>query len=484
MKVLVTGATGYIGGRLVHRLLEDGFDVRCMTRDPERLQLDPWRDRVEVVKADALVPETLDEALAGCDTAFFLIHAMGPGNTEFPALDRRAATNFAAAAERAGLRRIVYLGGLGEETDVLSKHLASRREVGQILATGATPVTALRAAVIIGSGSVSFEMIRHLTEILPVIMRPDWMRSRCQPIAVRNVVEILVSVIDDPEPVNREYDIGGPDVLTYEEMMQGYAKVAGLRKRVVVPLPIFSARLSALVVGLGTPLPKAIAGPLIGSLLNDVVVRQESPPGFEPETLLSYEAAVARALDRISHAEVETRWSDAVTSPAAPIPSDPVWSGAHMKANEQTVSSTASTADLFWAVSRIGGDVGYYAMNPAWVLRGWFDQLIGGVGRRRGRRDPEELRLGEAVDFFRVVEVRPESGKLLLQAEMKTPGTAWLGWSIEEAPGGSRLTQSARFVPRGLLGRLYWYSLLPAHSRVFKRMAKKIAATAEQRGVR
>ena len=482
MKVLVTGATGYIGGRLVHRLLEDGFDVRCMTRDPEQLQLDPWRDRVEVVAADALVPDTLDAALAGCDTAFFLIHAMGLGNKEFSELDRQAATNFAAAAERASLSRIVYLGGLGEDTDSLSRHLASRREVGQILANGATPVTALRAAVIIGSGSVSFEMIRHLTEILPVIMRPDWMRSRCQPIAVRNVLEILVSVIDDPEPVNRTYDIGGPDVLTYEEMMQGYAKVAGLRKRVLLPLPIFSARLSAFVVGLATPLPQAIAGPLIGSLLNDVVVRQESPPGFEPETLFSYEIAVGRALERISHAEVETRWSDAVTSPAAPIPSDPIWSGARMEVDKQIVSSTASKADLFWAVSRIGGDVGYYTMNPAWIMRGWFDQLIGGVGLRRGRRDPEELRPGEALDFFRVVEVQPELGKLLLQAEMKTPGTAWLGWSIEETSGGSRLIQSARFVPRGLLGRLYWYSLLPFHSLIFKRMAKKIAATAETRG--
>ena len=481
MKVLVTGATGYIGGRLVHRLLEDGFDVRCMTRDPEQLQLDPWRDRVEVVAADALVPDTLDAALAGCDTAYFLIHAMGLGNKEFSELDRQAATNFAAAAERASLSRIVYLGGLGEDTDSLSKHLASRREVGQILANGATPVTALRAAVIIGSGSVSFEMIRHLTEILPVIMRPDWMRSRCQPIAVRNVLEILVSVIDDPEPVNRTYDIGGPDVLTYEEMMQGYAKVAGLRKRVLLPLPIFSARLSAFVVGLATPLPQAIAGPLIGSLLNDVVVRQESPPGFEPETLFSYEIAVGRALERISHAEVETRWSDAVTSPAAPIPSDPIWSGARMEVDKQIVSSTASKADLFWAVSRIGGDVGYYTMNPAWIMRGWFDQLIGGVGLRRGRRDPEELRPGEALDFFRVVEVQPELGKLLLQAEMKTPGTAWLGWSIEETSGGSRLIQSARFVPRGLLGRLYWYSLLPFHSVIFKRMAKKIAATAEKR---
>jgi uncharacterized protein YbjT (DUF2867 family) len=231
MKVLVTGATGYIGGRLVPRLLDHGFEVRCMTRDSAKLSLDPWRDEVEVVAADALDPTTLAGALADCDTAYYLIHSMGRVGEEFSELDRRAALNFAAAADAVGLRRIVYLGGLGSDTDELSAHLASRKEVGRIFAAARTPVTELRAAVIIGSGSVSFEVIRHLTEILPVIMRSRWMRSRCQPIAVRNVLEILISVIDDPEPVDRLYDIGGPDILTYEEMMQGYARVAGLPKR-------------------------------------------------------------------------------------------------------------------------------------------------------------------------------------------------------------------------------------------------------------
>ena len=481
MKILVTGATGYIGGRLVPRLLDSGFEVRCMTRDPDQLTLDTWRDRVGVVAADALDPDSLDHALEGCDAAYYLIHAMGTAEGSFAESDRQAALNFSAAADRAGLKRVVYLGGLGSNSENLSNHLASRQEVGKILASGSTPVTELRAAVIIGSGSVSFEMIRHLTEVLPIFMSPRWVRTRCQPIAVRNVLEILISVVDDTEDVNRIYAIGGPDILTYTEMMQGYAEVAGLRKRIVVPLSIFSERLSPLFVSLATPLPAAIARPLIQSLLFDVVVSHESPPGFDPDGLFTYREAVEKALKRTSDFAVETRWSDAIATPAAPMPNDPVWSGESMKIDRQVVTSAAPADDVFWAVSRIGGDVGYYTMNWTWMLRGWFDQLIGGVGLRRGRRHPEELRPGEALDFFRVVALNPERYRLLLQAEMKVPGTAWLGWSVEPIEGGSRLNQSARFVPKGLPGRLYWYALLPIHAAIFKRMARRIAEAAEGR---
>lgn len=481
MKVLVTGATGYIGGRLVPRLLERGYEVRCLTRDWEHLTLDPWRDRVEVVAADALDPETLTPALDGCEAAYFLIHAMKGSPKRFAEEGRRAAANFRDAADRAGLSRVVYLGGLGSEDDDLSEHLASRQEVGRVLAMGKTPVTELRAAVIIGSGSMSFEMIRHLTEVLPVMMTPRWVETRCQPIAIRNVLEILVSVLDDPEPIDHIYDIGGPEILTYEEMMKVYAEVAGLRKRLVIPLPLFSERLSAPLVGLVTPLPVNVARPLIGSVTNDVVVRRPSPPGFDPKDQLSYREALQNALHSISRADVETRWSDALTAPGAPLPGDPTWSGALMQTDTQVAQSSARAEDLFWAVTRIGGDVGYYAMNWAWKIRGWIDQLLGGVGLRRGRRHPEELRPGESLDFFRVAEIEPHLGRLLLQAEMKVPGTAWLEWSAEPNDGGSQLTQTAWFVPRGLLGRLYWWVLLPFHAPIWRLMVKRMARTAELR---
>jgi uncharacterized protein YbjT (DUF2867 family) len=480
VKVLVTGATGYIGGRLVPRLLERGFLVRCMTRDPGRLTLDPWRDQVEVVAADVLKPETLPRALAGCSAAYYLIHGMetSEGLAE---RERVAAGNFRDAADEAGLERVVYLGGLGADDENLSVHLTSRHEVGRILASGSTPVTELRAAVIIGSGSMSFEMIRHLTEVLPVMMRPRWVRTRCQPIAVRNVLEILADAFDFTESGSHIYEIGGPDVLTYEEMMQIYAEVAGLPKRKVIPLPLFSSRLSPLFVGLVTPLPAANARPLIESLMNDVVVTGETPPGYDPSDLITYREAVWRAMARILQYEVATRWSDALTEPAQPLPGDPAWSGAAMLMDRRTTACKAPADDVFWAVTRIGGDVGYYTMNWAWRVRGLFDRLIGGVGLRRGRRHPEELRPGEALDFFRVVVMDPESRHLLLHAEMKVPGIAWLEWTVEPAEEGSQLTQIARFVPRGVAGRAYWWAMLPFHAPIFRRMANRMARVAEGR---
>jgi uncharacterized protein YbjT (DUF2867 family) len=456
--------------------------VRCASRDPSRLKLDPWRDQVEVVAADADDEASLDAALAGCDAAFYLIHAMASDEgDDYVERDRRRAINFGAAADRAGLKRIVYLGALGDDREDLSRHLISRHEVGEILASGSTPVTEFRAAVIIGSGSVSFEMIRHLTELFPVMFRPSWTRTRCQPIAVRNVLQILVSALDDLGPDDHVYEIGGPDVLTYEEMTQTYAEVAGLRRRLVIPLPLFSIRLAPWAIAIVTPLTEKTIKHLIESLNHDVVTRGEFPPGYDPSGLFPYRLGVQLALQRTSEEDVVTRWSDAVTQPALPLPGDPHWSGATMQTNNREVHSSASVDDMFWAVTRIGGDVGYYAMNWAWRIRGWFDKLIGGVGLRRGRRHPEELRPGEALDFFRVADVDPIEHRLTLQAEMKVPGSAWLTWKVEPSEHGSLLLQTARFVPRGLLGRLYWWVLLPFHAPIWRRMAHRMAQAAEHR---
>ena len=477
---LVTGATGYVGGRLVPRLLEQGHRVRCLTRDPARLALDPWRDRVEVVKGDVLAPDGLAAALDGCTFAYYLLHSMGHA-ADFGDADRVGAENFQQAADAAGLARIVYLGGLGRpEDEVLSKHLASRHEVGRSLAAGTTPVTEIRAAVIIGSGSVSFEMLRYLTEVLPVMTTPKWVRTRCQPIAIRDVLEILTAVLED-EPVDRVLEVGGPEVLTYEEMMQIYAEEAGLRRRLIIPVPVLSPGLSSRWVGLVTPLPVGVARPLVDSLRNEVIVHDDAAAELFPYEPMNYRQAVQRALVRYSHQEVETRWSDAVSSPASPLPTDPSWSGGARFEDRRVVDSAATPEDMFWAFTRVGGEVGYYGFGWAWRLRGLLDAIVGGVGLRRGRRHPEDLRPGEALDFWRVRRVVP-GRLLLLEAEMKLPGDAWLEWRTEPAAGRTRLIQTATFVPRGLLGRLYWYSLVPFHTFIFGAMARRIASVAEDHG--
>ncbi len=481
MKVLVTGATGYIGGRLVGRLLDEGHSVRCLARNPGKLAQDPWIDRVEVVQGDVLDIATLAPALEGIDFAYYLIHSMGD-TAEFAEVDRNAAENFTKAAEAAGVRRIVYLGGVGDSGEELSSHLSSRQEVGEILASGTTPVTELRAAVIIGSGSVSFEMVRYLTEVLPVMTTPRWVRSRCQPIAIRDVLALLLRVLDDPEPVNRTWEIGGPEVLTYEDMMQIYASVAGLPKRMIIPVPVLSPGLSSLWIGLVTPLPVKIARPLMESLRHDAVVTDDSIHEYFPYEPISYRQAVELALQRHEDRHVTTRWSD-TAGPAAPSPTDPEWAGGALLEDERIVRTTADKVDLFWAFTRIGGAVGYYGYSWAWWLRGLVDQVVGGVGLRRGRRHPEELRPGEALDFWRVKAVE-RNERLLLEAEMKLPGRAWLEWVVEDEPGDQRLRQTAYFAPLGLWGRVYWYLLWPAHAFVFPNMVRRIVETAEGRSSR
>jgi uncharacterized protein YbjT (DUF2867 family) len=476
-KILVTGATGYIGGRLVPRLIESGCDVCCMSRDPAKLDAVWWRDRVEVVSGDLLDADSLEGVLDGVDVAFYLVHSMGESSEDFGERDRRAATNFVAAADQAGVGRIVYLGGLGEGD--LSPHLASRQEVGEILASGRTPVTELRAAVIIGSGSVSFEMLRYLTEVLPVMVTPKWVRTLCQPIAIRDVLEILVSAAGEQGP-SVIHEIGGPDQLSYEQMMRIYAEVAGLPRRLIIRVPALSPRLSSHWIGLVTPLPTGVAKPLVDSLTVEVTVEDNAYAQRVAAPLIGYRDAVTRALQHANDLDVTTRWSGASISPALPYPSDPEWSGGTVEIDEQAVETEAPVRDLFWAFSRIGGDVGYYTMNWAWALRGLIDTLVGGVGLRRGRRHPEEVRKGETVDFWRVARVVP-GRSLELYAEMKLPGDAWLAFRAEEAEEGSRLTQTALFRPRGLWGRLYWWAMFPFHAFIFKRMAHRITEAAEQR---
>jgi uncharacterized protein YbjT (DUF2867 family) len=491
MRILVTGASGYIGGRLVPSLLAEGHSVRCPARSPSRLRDVPWADRVEVVRADVLDPGSTRTALEGVDVAYYLVHALTSPN--FEDRDRRAAETFGAAALAAGVRRIVYLGGLSP-AGPLSAHLRSRAEVGDLLLASGVPTIVLRAAVILGSGSASFEMLRYLTERLPVMITPRWVRSRIQPIAIRDVVHYLAGCATVPGNVNRAYDIGGPDVLTYAEMMQRYAAAAGLRRRFIVPVPVLSPTLSAHWVGVVTPVPNAIARPLVASLKHEVVCHEHDIATLVPDPpqgLLGVDDALRLALTRVREADVVTRWSNATVpdAPSDPLPSDPVWAGGSLYVDERVTGVAATRNELWDVIERIGGENGWYSWPLAWAVRGWLDRLVGGVGLRRGRRDPRRLRVGETLDFWRVEEI--DRGRLLrLRAEMKVPGLAWLELSVEDAGRGGtgrsdagtgvRFRQRAVFHPRGLAGHLYWWGIKPFHGAVFGGMLRNIAKAAER----
>ena len=482
-RVLVTGATGYIGGRLVPALLEAGNGVRVMARTPTKLQDHPFVEDVEVVAGDVTDAESMTGAFDGIDTAYFLVHSMG-GSDDFAAQDRMAAETFRDAAVAAGVRRIVYLGGLGDEGDsTLSKHLASRHEVGRVLAGGDIDVVELRAAIIIGSGSASFEMLRNLVEVLPAMVTPRWVETRCQPIAIRDILRHLVGALDVEAHGHRVIEVGGPDVLTYREVMQQYAEEAGLRRRLIVPVPVLTPGLSSHWVGLVTPLPRGLARPLVASLLNEVVVNHPAPE-MPPEDCIGFRESVRLALRRVEDLDVATSWSDAQLpgrTPADPLPNDPDWAGGTMLADVQEATSAAPAAALFATVEGIGGDRKWYVANWLWWIRGLIDKAVGGVGLRRGRRHPDELRVGDALDFWRV-EAHERPHLLRLRAEMKLPGEAWLEWRVEPGPSGESVRhQRALFHPRGLWGRLYWYALVPFHGLIFRQLAERLAAAAEQR---
>ncbi|MFD4584615.1 SDR family oxidoreductase [Streptomyces sp. NPDC087659] len=489
LRCLVTGATGYVGGRLVPELLDAGFRVRCMARSPEKLRDHPWAGRVETVRGDVTDPDSLDDALTGVDVAYYLVHGLRSG-ASFEEADRRAARAFAARAAEAGVRRIVYLGGL-TPADVpdreLSPHLRSRAEVGEIFLRSPVPATVLRAAVVIGSGSASFEMLRYLTERLPVMVTPSWVNTRVQPIAVRDVLRYLVGSARMPADVNRSFDIGGPDVMTYERMMRRYAEVAGLPRRLILGVPMLTPRLSSLWIGLVTPVPPALARPLAESLRHEVVCREHDIVRYVPDppgAPIGCDRALELALQRVRDARVTTRWSSASLpgAPSDPLPTDPDWAGGSLYTDRRARDVDASPEALWRVIEGIGGDNGWYSFPLAWAVRGWLDLLVGGVGLRRGRRDAARLRVGDSLDFWRVEEIEP--GRMLrLRAEMRLPGLAWLEMHVERGERGrTRYRQRALFHPHGLLGHVYWWSVSPFHAVVFGGMARNIARAAAKAG--
>ncbi|WP_221584024.1 SDR family oxidoreductase [Microbacterium sp. G2-8] len=481
--VLVTGATGYIGGRLVPQLLEAGYEVTCLVRSPWKLTDVPWRERVHVAEGDLSDPEAVRRAMTGIDVAFYLVHSMRAGS-DFGAAEKRDAQSFADAAEDAGVGRIVYLGGLHPDGVPLSPHLASRAAVGQVFLDSDVPAIVFQAGIVIGSGSASFEMIRHLTEVLPYMPAPRWVRNRVQPIAVRDVLRYLVESVALDERIDRTFDIGGPDVLRYGQMMNGYALEAGLRQRPIAALPVFTPWLASQWVNLVTPVPRRIAVPIIASLQNDCVaderdIDQVIPP--PPEGLLSYRGAVRLALSRERDGQVETSWQSATVpgAPSDPLPSDPDWAGYTVRTDVRERRSEAPAEDVWKIIESIGGDNGWYSSPLAWAVRGWIDRLSGGVGMRRGRRHPSRLHTGDVIDVWRVESI-DRGHALRLRAEMRMPGRGWLELGVDPDGHGSVYRQRAVFVPKGLAGRLYWATLLPFHGVIFGGMVTSILRAAER----
>jgi len=476
--ILVTGATGYIGGRLIPRLLNRGYRVRCVARNSRKVFAHAWADepRVEIVQANMNEEDQLRAALAGCGSAFYLVHSMLAAGKRYASVDQVLAQNFAHAAADAGLERIIYLGGLGELGCDLSEHLASRRQVEHALASGPVPVTVLRAAMIIGSGSASFEILRYLVERLPIMVTPRWVSTECQPIAIRNVLHYLVECLERPETIGRTLDIGGEDVMNYREIMQIMATARRLPRRLILPVPVLTPRLSSWWIHLVTPLSHRIARPLAEGLRNRVVCRDDEAARLMPQRLLSVREAIEEALGQMQSGEVETAWFD-----AGVVPGDPDWAGGTTFVDRRTVEIAALPDEVFRAVCRVGGGHGYYAADWLWRLRGFMDRIVGGPGLRRGRKHPETVRYGDALDFWRVTAVDPDR-RLELRAEMKLPGIAELSFQIEpptDDRASCRLTQTARFKPKGLWGLIYWSLVLPLHGIVFDGMLQGIRRAAE-----
>jgi uncharacterized protein YbjT (DUF2867 family) len=476
--VLVTGATGYIGGRLVSRLLEAGYRVRVLTRDPARLQGRSWLAQVEIVQADVLQPETLPAAMAGITAAFYLVHVMN-GVEDFRQRNMSAARNFGQAAQSAGVQRIIYLGSLGNVEADRSQRLRSRQETGQVLRDSRVPVTEFRASLILGCGSMFFEMIRYGTERVPIMLAPRWVYTPVQPISVFDVVSYLIAALQRPESVGQIIEIGGPETLTYGDMVMGYARARGLR-HALIPLPMFGARLSSAWVHWATPISNHLAYSLIEGLHGAVVVRDETAhrlfPNIKP---INYATVLRASLARVDAGLVDTAWSDALaTSQGDKTPVMFQWREGMFIERRQRITSAPAEA-LYHVFASLGGEHGWLYGTWLWQLRGAMDRLFGGVGVSRGRRNPDDVHVGDVVDFWRVEKVEP-GRHLRLRAEMRMFGPGWLEFEAQPQPDGTtRLLQTAFYVPRGFLGHVYWYSLVPFHAFIFSGLIDQIVRHAE-----
>lgn len=475
MRILLTGANGYIGTRLLSFLLKEGHEVVALARRPDSVRIpEGFEKQVTVVPADLLNKDSLEKVPKDIDAAYYLVHSMARKYEDFERLDQKAAQNFVEMLSATKCKQVIYLTGL-ITSDALSKHLRSRLEVETILKTAHCPLTSLRAGIIIGSGSASFEIIRDLVEKLPIMVAPKWVMSRCQPIAIRDVIDYLIKVLGHEECLGQTFDIGGPDVLTYKEMLLGYAKVRKLI-RLILPVPVLTPRLSSYWLILITSTNYFLARSLIESVKNDAVCKENRIQSIFPKKCMSYREALKRALDKIAADQVLSTWKDSWTSSdLGRLTTQDVEVPKHgCLSMGASAPFKAEPKEVFERVQQLGDKKGWCYMNWAWRYRGLFDRAIGGVGMRKGRRSQKDLKPGDVIDFWRVLHVDQKKYRLLLLAEMKIPGDAWLEFKIQKTEKGYTLFQTAIFRPKGVIGRIYWYIFYPIHLIMFPGMLRKL----------